>query len=81
MAKYVDRRRCEIAHRLHDFACNRYGLPESDLMIDPLTFTIATGNEDDRKLGLWTLDGIERIRAEDARTCRSSSASPTSPSA
>ncbi|MBI3710184.1 MAG: B12-binding domain-containing protein, partial [Proteobacteria bacterium] len=27
------------------------------------TFTIATGNEDDRKLGLWTLEGIERIRA------------------
>ena len=29
----------------------KHGLPQSDLMIDPLTFTIATGNEDDRKLG------------------------------
>jgi 5-methyltetrahydrofolate--homocysteine methyltransferase len=63
MAKDVDRK-IAIAKRLRDFACGRYGLPESDLMIDPLTFTIATGNEDDRKLGLWTLDGIERIRAE-----------------
>ncbi|MBP0444131.1 methionine synthase [Roseomonas sp. SSH11] len=51
-----------IAERLVDFACNRYGLPQSDLMIDPLTFTIATGNEDDRKLGLWTLEGIRLIR-------------------
>ena len=52
-----------IAERLVAFACGRFGLPQHDLMIDPLTFTIATGNEDDRKLGLWTLEGIERIRA------------------
>ncbi|HVZ06444.1 methionine synthase [Rhodopila sp.] len=51
-----------IARRLVDFACNKYGLPQSDLLIDPLTFTIATGNEDDRKLGLWTLEGIKAIR-------------------
>ena len=51
-----------IAARLVDFACNRYGLAQSDLMIDPLTFTIATGNEDDRKLGQWTLEGIRMIR-------------------
>lgn len=51
-----------IAERLVDFACTQYGLPQSDLMIDPLTFTIATGNEDDRKLGVWTLDGIRMIR-------------------
>ena len=51
-----------IATRLVEFACDQYGLPQSDLMIDPLTFTIATGNEDDRKLGLWTLDGIRMIR-------------------
>ena len=63
MAKEVERK-LEIARRLHDFACNRYGLAPSDLMFDPLTFTICTGNEDDRKLGLWTLEAIERIRAE-----------------
>ena len=51
-----------IARRLVDFACTRHGLPQSDLLIDPLTFTIATGNEDDRKLGLWTLEGIRAIR-------------------
>ena len=53
-----------VARRLVDFACGRYGLPQSDLLIDPLTFTVCTGNEDDRKLGLWTLDAIETIRAE-----------------
>ena len=53
-----------IARRLVDFACNRHGLPQSDLLIDPLTFTIATGNEDDRKLAQWTLEGIAAIRAE-----------------
>jgi 5-methyltetrahydrofolate--homocysteine methyltransferase len=62
MAKSVERK-VAIARRLHDFACGRYGLPSSDLMIDPLTFTICTGNEDDRKLGLWTLEAIEQIRA------------------
>ena len=53
-----------IARRLVDFACNQHGLPQSDLLIDPLTFTIATGNEDDRKLAQWTLEGIAAIRDE-----------------
>ena len=51
-----------IAARLVEFACTKHGLAQSDLMIDPLTFTIATGNEDDRKLGQWTLEGIKLIR-------------------
>lgn len=63
MAKTVDDK-VRIAKRLYDFACGEYGLPPSDLMIDPLTFTICTGNEDDRKLGEWTLEAIERIHAE-----------------
>ncbi|MGB1539720.1 MAG: homocysteine S-methyltransferase family protein, partial [Rickettsiales bacterium] len=63
MAKTVERK-IQIAKRLYDFACGEYGLPPSDLMIDPLTFTICTGNEDDRKLGEWTLDAIEQISKE-----------------
>lgn len=61
MAKTAEDK-CRIATRLVEFACGQYGLPQSDLMIDPLTFTIATGVEDDRKLGQWTLDGIRMIR-------------------
>jgi 5-methyltetrahydrofolate--homocysteine methyltransferase len=63
MAKTADDK-LRIAHRLVDFACGRFGLPASDLLIDPLTFTICTGNEDDRRLGAWTLEAIERIATE-----------------
>ncbi len=63
MAKTIERK-LEIARRLYDFAVNQHGLPPSDLLFDQLTFTIATGNEDDRKLALWTLDAIEAIRRE-----------------
>jgi len=54
-------RKLAIAQRLRDFACDRHGLKPSDLLIDPLTFTICTGNVDDRRLGIETLDGIEQI--------------------
>src|SRR5277367_2822389 len=60
MAKEVEHK-LAVARRLYDFACGKYGLPPSDLLFDPLTFTICTGNADDRKLGLNTLDAIERI--------------------
>lgn len=53
-----------IAKRLYDFAVTKHGLPASDLLIDPLTFTIGTGVEEDRRLGEWTLQGIEMIRRE-----------------
>ena len=61
MAKTPERK-LAIAERLVDFACARHGLPQSDLLIDPLVLTIATGMEDDRKLGQWTLEGIRLIR-------------------
>jgi 5-methyltetrahydrofolate--homocysteine methyltransferase len=61
MAKSVEDK-LRITSRLVDFACNKHGLAQSDLLIDPLTFTIATGNEDDRKLAQWTLEGIAAIR-------------------
>src|SRR5437667_3615636 len=57
MAKEADHK-LRLAERLYDFACNKHGLPPSDLLFDPLTFTICTGNADDRKLGLNTLDAI-----------------------
>ena len=60
MAKTAERK-LAIAKRLYDMAVGEYGLNPADLLFDPLTFTIATGNEDDRKLAIWTLDGIEAI--------------------
>ena len=63
MAKAVDDK-LRVARRLHDFAVARHGLPPSDLMFDPLTFTICTGMEDDRLHGVNTLNAIERIARE-----------------
>jgi 5-methyltetrahydrofolate--homocysteine methyltransferase len=54
-------RKLEIAARIHDLYTRKWGLPEEDILFDPLTFTIATGNDDDRRLGLETLDGIAAI--------------------
>ncbi len=59
MAKGVDEK-VALARRLYDFAVN-HGLPASDLLFDPLTFTVCTGNDDDRRLALNTLDAIEII--------------------
>ncbi|MDA1101119.1 MAG: methionine synthase [Proteobacteria bacterium] len=63
MAKTADAK-VELAKRLHDYAVNQHGLAPEDLLFDPLTFTICTGNADDRRLGLETLDAIERIAKE-----------------
>jgi 5-methyltetrahydrofolate--homocysteine methyltransferase len=53
-----------IARRLYEICVNDHGLRPEDLMFDVLTFTICTGNEDDRRLGLETLEGIRRVREE-----------------
>lgn len=54
-------RKLEIANRLHDLLTAKWGIAEEDIFFDCLTFTVATGNEDDRRLGLETLEGIEAI--------------------
>jgi len=51
-----------IAQRLYDVAVKRYQLAPGDLFIDPLTFTIATGSEDDRGHGINTLNAIRQIK-------------------
>jgi len=63
MAKEVDRK-LAVAHRLYDFAVHKHGLPPSNLIYDPLTFTICTGMEADRDHGKNTLDAIGRIAEE-----------------
>lgn len=56
-------RKLDIARRLYELAADS-GLAAWDLLFDPLTFTIATGAQDDRRHGIETLDGIEAIAAE-----------------
>jgi len=54
----------EVAHRLHGIATKRYGLSASDLIFDPLTFPLGTGDEDLRKDAMASLDAIRRIKEE-----------------
>jgi 5-methyltetrahydrofolate--homocysteine methyltransferase len=53
-----------VARRMRDLLVDRHGMLEADIVFDPLTFTIAQGEEDSRKLGLATLEGIKLIDAE-----------------
>ena len=63
MAKTAERK-VEVARRIFDLVTNRHGIQASDLIFDPLTFTICTGNEDDRKLGEETLKALVQIKEE-----------------
>lgn len=60
MARTADRK-IEIAERLIEIINGVYGIEKSAIFLDPLTFTLATGNKDDRNLGLETLDAISRL--------------------
>lgn len=51
-----------IAQRIHKLATERHGIPADALIFDPLTFTIASGDEDSRKAGIETLEGIKLIK-------------------
>lgn len=62
MAKTAERK-VEIAQRIYDLAVNRHGMQPSDIMFDPLTFTLATGQEDDRGLAVATLQGMKSIKS------------------
>lgn len=50
-----------IARRIYDL-CLKAGMSPEDLIFDALTFTLSTGNEDDRPLGIETLAGIKLIK-------------------
>ncbi|MBN1491043.1 MAG: methionine synthase [Phycisphaerae bacterium] len=63
MARTADRK-VAVAKRIFELATRKYGMRAGDLIFDPLTFTICTGNTDDRRLALETLDAIARIKAE-----------------
>lgn len=51
----------EIAKRIYDLALGA-GMAAEDLIFDALTFTLSTGNEEDRRLGIETLEGIKLIK-------------------
>jgi 5-methyltetrahydrofolate--homocysteine methyltransferase len=62
MAKTADRK-LEVARRIHDIVTREFGLPSEMLIFDALTFTLATGDEEFRRSGIETIEGIRAIRA------------------
>ncbi|MFI8854403.1 methionine synthase [Streptomyces sp. NPDC053499] len=51
-----------IAERLIADLTGNYGIQESDILIDVLTFTICTGQEESRKDGLNTIEAIRQLK-------------------
>ncbi len=54
----------KVAKRLHALACGEFGLHPSDLLIDPLTFTLGSGDEEFRASAVATLEAIRDIKTE-----------------
>lgn len=63
MAKTADRK-VEIASRIHKIATEGFGLLPEDLIFDPLTFTLATGDAEFIDSAKETIEGIQRIKSK-----------------
>jgi 5-methyltetrahydrofolate--homocysteine methyltransferase len=61
MAKTVERK-LEIAGRIYNLVVNEFQINPGDLIFDPLTFTLGSGDEEFRKSAIATLDGIKQIK-------------------
>lgn len=51
-----------VAERLIADLTGNWGVHESDILIDTLTFTICTGQEESRKDGIATIEAIRRLK-------------------
>lgn len=51
-----------IAERLIEDLTGNWGIHESDILIDTLTFTICTGQEESRKDGIHTIEAIRELK-------------------
>jgi 5-methyltetrahydrofolate--homocysteine methyltransferase len=52
------------AREIYDLAVNTHGLRPSDILFDPLTFTVGAGDESLRDAAIQTLEAIRLIKAE-----------------
>lgn len=52
-----------IAERLIEDLTTNWGIHESDILIDTLTFTICTGQEESRKDGIATIEAIRELKS------------------
>ncbi|MFD4374049.1 methionine synthase [Streptomyces sp. NPDC058486] len=55
-------KKVEIAERLIADLTSNWGIRESDILIDTLTFTICTGQEESRKDGVATIEAIRELK-------------------
>ncbi|MEU8826443.1 methionine synthase [Streptomyces sp. NPDC048636] len=55
-------KKVEIAERIIDDLTGNWGIQESDILIDCLTFTICTGQEESRKDGVNTIEAIRELK-------------------
>ncbi len=63
MAKTADQK-LAVARRIYEIWTNTYGMQPHDLIVDALTFTLGSGDEEFRRAGIETLEAIRRIRRE-----------------
>lgn len=61
MAK-TPQRKLEVAQRIYQRLTQVHGIAGSSILFDLLTFPITQGDEDTRKLGQWTIEGIQQVR-------------------
>ncbi|MFI9613910.1 methionine synthase [Streptomyces sp. NPDC052023] len=57
-------KKVEIAERLIDDLTGNWGIREEDILIDCLTFTICTGQEESRKDGIATIEAIRELKRQ-----------------
>jgi 5-methyltetrahydrofolate--homocysteine methyltransferase len=62
MAKTADKK-VEIASRILRMT-REHGLPDHDVFLDCLTFTLGSGDEEFRAAGIETIEAIKRVRSE-----------------
>jgi 5-methyltetrahydrofolate--homocysteine methyltransferase len=55
-------RKVEVAERLIADLTGTWGIRESDILVDCLTFTICTGQEESRKDGMATIEAIRELK-------------------
>jgi 5-methyltetrahydrofolate--homocysteine methyltransferase len=60
-------KKVEIAERLINDITGNWGVDESSILIDTLTFTIATGQEESRKDGIETIGAIRELKKRHPR--------------
>ncbi|MHB1794592.1 MAG: methionine synthase [Acidobacteriaceae bacterium] len=53
-----------VAQRIFELATKKYGLRPQDLIFDPLTLPISTGQEDYRTAGIETLEAVRLLKQE-----------------